>query len=149
MIDAGVGFFLINFISETTIAHQSVAVSATTSSVIWKTGQPDGWAGNFGGSTEGVVLPGIMAGEIISAYEQARGDNFAPLENGNFDTHFEPTGGGLFISFPIIEGPKAAFARPNPMPTPKQGCLSGCFTGTAYLVSVTGARVSVERRPSL
>jgi hypothetical protein len=83
MIHAGVGFFLVDFLSEATSAHQGVAVSATTGEVISK---PQDWADN---SVEGIVLPGIVAGEIISVFEQARRDKVVPLESETLDVHFE------------------------------------------------------------
>lgn len=143
MIYAGVGFFLVDFFSETTAAKTDVAVSATTGQVIWKTSEPKGWTGALGDPKEGIALPGVTAGEIIVAYEQARHDKISGLESGNFDVHFGPTPGGLFVTFSQPEGPRTALALPMPMPTLMPNCMGRCRDVTTMFVSVKHGRVSV------
>lgn len=138
MIYASAGYFLVDFLSETTAAHKMVVVSATTGKVISQSG---GWADY---SKEEILLPGLVAGEIISAYELARRYGVEQLESGKFAVYFEPSAGGLSISFPRIEGPRTALAFPGPKPTPEPHCMGICGTGPVYQVNVKDGHVLVE-----
>ena len=134
--------FLVEFLSETTQAHESVIVSAITGAIIWKTGETKNETALAQNWTLGAILPGIMTGEIIVFYEQARKDKYAPLASGNYSIDFEPRAAGASVAFSKVKAPRTASLL---MPTMDPNChtMPGCFTGPHYFVDVLNNVVSI------
>lgn len=96
-----------------------------------------------------VLLPGIIAGEIIAAYRQAlrdtrqaRDKNDA-LRAGLYGVVFDAFPGATSIDF----GPPPGGRPPDvlaPTPTPFGGCMGGC-AWEYYSVKVQGGKMEISR----
>jgi hypothetical protein len=101
-------------------------------------------------ATEGYVLPGVVAGEIIVGYREALREKYAPLKTGAYATNFEAYAGGLNIRFEKTQEPTVVSVLPAPTPTPGAlRCLSGCATGPGYSITIRNGRITIKRAVSL
>ena len=143
-------YFQITFSANASKDFQDVVVDSKTKSVIWKHGEPISQANAMPADSEGYVLPGIVAGEMLLAYREAQKENYRPLQTGAYAIHFEPFPGGLDIGFERTLEPDTTSVIPAPTPTPgAMRCLSGCATGPGYRITVRDGRITIKRAVSL
>lgn len=143
-------YFQVTFSANTSTDVQDVVVDAKTRSVIRKYGDPTSKAA-MPDESEGYVLPGIIAGELILAHREAQKENYRPLQSGAYAVHFEPFPGGLNIGFERTLEPHSTSVIPAPTPTPPSAmrCISGCATGPGYRIIVRDGRITIKRVVSL
>ena len=139
--------FEVFFLNQTEARAIPVVVAARSSQVVWKEGAP------IDGATvptlpAGYVLPGIIAGEIITAYRQALSDGFDRLRTGAYNVWYLPRAGASTIGFASLDQPPTEVStEPTATRTPRPGskCFSVGRTGPDYSVSVQNGTVNVYR----
>lgn len=144
--------FQVSFLSQTTRAYKGAWVDCKTGAVATT---PADIAKKFSqgpAATEGLVLPGIVAGEIIAVYRYAVSDKYISknLKSGAFNLSVEAQAGGAGIGFLARDRPQEIVSlksAPTPTPAPDRlRCLSGACNGwTGYRVSVLDDRVQIHR----
>lgn len=143
-------YFQITFSANTTEDFKDLIVDSKSESVVWKRGDPISKVSAMPAETEGYVIPGIVAGEILLAYREALKENYQPLQTGAYAIHFEPFAGGLDIGFENTLEPSTTSVIPAPTPTPGAWrCLSGCAAGPGYRITVRDGRITIKRSVSL
>ena len=83
-------YIQITFSANASKDFQDLIVDSRTESVIWKHGDAISKVSAMPADSEGYVLPGIIAGEIVLAYRKALRENYRPLQTGAYAIHFEP-----------------------------------------------------------
>lgn len=136
--------FEVLFLSETDPAAIPVVVSARTGEVVPLNGPGAGMPPNLPGD---VVLPGIIAGEIIAAYRQALTDGTNLVGQG-YSVWYQPWAGGSDVGFEL-EGRASggAAAQPTVWGTANQGkCAASCVSSIVYWVRISKNHIDVSRR---
>jgi hypothetical protein len=143
-------YFQITFSASTSRDFHDFVLDTRTQSIIWTQGDPISKLSAMPAETEGYVLPGIVAGEIIVAYHEAVRENYKPLQTAAYAVNFEPFAGGLDIGFEKTQEPKTVSVVPAPTPSPGVlRCLSGCATGPGYHILVRDGRLTIQRHVSV
>ena len=126
--------FWVMFSGTTTMEIHNVFIEGRTGSVLWRAGDPGGEAYSHPVITEAFILPGVVAGEIIAAYQAATKFGYKPFQTGGYYTIFQPWPGGTFIAFDQTQEPASVSTNPGPTPTPTAPCRSGCVAPVGYAV---------------
>jgi hypothetical protein len=145
-IQADGEYFKIFFLAQTEARAIPFVIAARTGAVIWKEGQPANRAVPIPPNMPlGYVLPGIIAGEIIEAYQHAILDRFKPLSTGGYNTRYFPLGGGVDVGFEALVGaPQSVSMEPGPTPTPNPaGCFGRCAHGPMYALTIRNGVVTI------
>jgi hypothetical protein len=143
-------YFEVLFAGNTTAEIHDVLIAGKTSSIARLQRDPVTKTYPVPAGTEGYVLPGVVAGEIIVGYRKALREKYAPLKTGAYATNFEAYAGGLSIGFGKTQEPTVVSVIPAPTPTPGAWrCLSGCATGPRYSITIRDGRVAIKRLVSL
>lgn len=146
-IRANVNAFDVFFLAQTEAVAIPVEVSARTGAIIWKKGDAPN-AATMPTLPGGLILPGIIAGEIIAAYRQAASDQFKPLNSGAYNLWYRPFGGGSDVGFSRLDSaPSTISTQPAATPTPNhnQRCFAVGLTGPDYSVTVIDNDLRVHR----
>jgi|GEM_PF-4602960 hypothetical protein len=136
--------FWVMFSGTTTMEIQNIFIEGRTGSVLWKAGDPGGEAYSHPVITEAFMLPGVVAGEIIAAYQPASKFGYKPFQTGAYYTIFQPWPGGTFIAFDRTQEPTSV----STSPAPTVPCLSSCapaagYAVPGYFVTVRNSRVTI------
>jgi hypothetical protein len=148
----GGNVFEVAFLGQTTRSYRAAWVDCKTGAVAttpadavkkgFDKGPPD---------TEGFVLPGIVAGEIIAVYRYALSEGYVSkqLKSGAFNLSVEAHAGGIGVGFLVRDRPQEIVSiKPAPTPTPTPGglrCLSGACNGwTGYRVDILNNHVQIK-----
>ncbi len=148
-IQAGDDYFVVSFASQTTTERRDVIMRGSTATFL-ATQQSTKQLDQLTSPTEGFVLPGIVAGEIIAVYRRAISDGSISkvAAASAYDLRFEVGAGRAEVEFTIRDTPQESKSlRAQPTPTPKPNaihCLSPC-SGVGYTISVLNHRVKIQR----
>ena len=106
---------------------------------------------------ESTYLPGIVAGEIIAAYDYARSDRRLAataslrLRSGLYNLYFEPGWSASGVAFYRLDNAPdklPLLAAPTPSPRPGSLCLGACGGIFAdYIITVLGGKFSIKLHP--
>jgi len=152
-IQAGDSYFVVSFASQTSRQRRDVVVRGEAATVL-ATEQLTKQLDQLPPTTEEVLLPGIVAGEIIAVYRRAVSDGSISrvATSGAYDLGFRAFAGGAGVGFTARDAPQGSTSlKPEPTPTPKPGslrCLSPC-SGMGYIISVLNHRVVIRRMVTL
>lgn len=124
------------FLSQTQVLAVPAIIDTTNNKVVWT--DRDRTAPPHEPNLFGLVLPGIVAGEMIAAYRQAQSDGFGFLTSGAYSTTFTPYSPGLRVSFtPTGISPWDAFANGAAVAKYITGRRGSCSSPFGYSVILT------------
>ena len=137
--------FWIMFNDTASMEVHNILVAARTASVVWRAGDPGGEVYSNPTTTEALMLPGVVAGEIILAYREGSRCHYKPFQTGAYYTVLTPWPGGTYIAFWQTQEPTSVSINPAPTPTPEARCSSDCATTAGYLIPGYMVRASSDR----
>jgi len=134
------GAFDVWFEGQTESEHKEVFISPQTGRVM----EVADLKSTKGATDEAVLLPGIVAGEIIEGYRRAKKDGFKPIQTKAYNLRYWPNAGGIYIAFVPLQGvPPLYTTLPAPTPSPQLGCQYNCDHRVFYFVNVDNGRVRI------
>jgi hypothetical protein len=141
------GRFQIWFLALTDARTMAFFVEGKTGRLIWKSGDKSAPPRSINVFPQGYVLPGMIVGEIVTAFQKGEVDHLALRGTGAFDTSYQPLGGGIDVYFeplsappqtPAVTADSASGSRPL-------GCDEVCLKQYVYAVRTMGGVVTVHR----
>ncbi len=101
------GTFQIWFLGQTDAGTMAFFVEGKTGGLIWKSGDKSAPPRSTNVFPQGYVLPGIVVGEILTAFQRGEVDHLALRDAAAFDTSYQPLGGGVDVYFePLSASPQ-------------------------------------------
>lgn len=139
------GHYEVQFWGGMTDEHRDLYVQAKTGAVVPWSQLTDLT------SVDELVLPGISAGAIIAAYQNALSDpEISPgqkrlLKEGAYNLNYAPASGTTYVAFIWLAGPPDSVSlAPAPTPVPGTACSpGGCNDRFAYFVDHGNGRFRV------
>jgi hypothetical protein len=96
-----------------------------------------------------VRTPGIIVGEIVTAFQRGEVDHLALRDAGAFDTSYQPRGGGTDVYFEPLsvspQTPDVTTASTSVSGSRPFGCDEVCLKQCAHAVRTMGGVVTVHR----
>jgi hypothetical protein len=134
--------FWVMFSGTSTMEIHNIFIEGRTGSVLWKAGDPGGEAYSHPAITEAFMLPGVVAGEIIAAYQVASKSGYKPFQTGAYYTIFQPWPGATFITFNCAPAATSVTTVPGPTPTSNGSGVASCafipgYSAPGYTVVLT------------
>ncbi len=131
----GGDIFQVSFLGQTVRSSKTAWVNCRTGAVATTSATAIKLVDNGPSDSEGFIVPGIIAGEIIAVYRYAasEGSISKQLDSGAFNLSFGARAGGAGVGFLVREQPQASVSiRPEPTPSPTPGgmrCIAGACGG--------------------
>jgi|HubBroStandDraft_6_1064221.scaffolds.fasta_scaffold97233_4 hypothetical protein len=155
-LDVGGDIFSVAFLGQTGRYYRTAWVNWKTGVIATTPAAAAKLLDNGPSDREEFLLPGIIAGEIISVYRYALSEGYISrsLESGAFNLGVSASVGGSGVGFLIRSQPQEIVSiKPVPTPTPTPGgmrCLSGgCNGWRGYRITVLNNHVAIRAELSL
>jgi hypothetical protein len=150
-LDVSGDIFSVAFLGQTGRYYRAAWVNCKTGAAATTPAAAAKLLDNGPSYSEEFLLPGIIAGEIISVYRYAvsEGSISNALKSGAFNLSISAGVGGSGVGFLSRTQPQEIVSmRPAPTPTPTPGrmrCLSGACNGWhGYRISVLNNRIQIQ-----
>jgi hypothetical protein len=141
------GTFQIWFLAQTDARTMAFFIEGKTGRLIWKSGDKSARPRSTDDFPHGYVLPGIIVGEIVTAFQRGEVDHLALRDASAFDTSYQPLGGGTDVYFePLSASPQTpAVTTASASGSRPLGCDKVCLRQYVYAVRTMGGVVTVRR----